>query len=107
MQVHLNKITTIDTVNTDNFIDLTDEYFEVKLGSVTMDSGKYYIAKRENRISSDPFRMEQIVIVDDKQETYHFKDATEFLNYMAARGYEMASERKNKYGGEYTFKKKE
>ena len=104
--VHLNKVVTVDTVSTDNFYDLTDEYFEVKLSSVTQATGKYYIAKRENRISDNPFRFEQIVIVGDDKKPCHFTDATSFLNYMAARGYEMVTERKNKYGGEYTFKKK-
>jgi len=106
LAVHLNKITTIDTVSTTKSYDLIDDYFNVKLSSVTQPTGKYYIAKRENSISTNPFQFEQIVIVDELGKTTHFTDATEFLNFMSARGYEMASETKSKYGGDYTFKKK-
>lgn len=99
--------TVIDTVRTEARSVIKDEYFEIKLSSVTPKSGeKYYLAKREIELVPNPFKMVDLYIVAYDNKPEKFKGSTELLNYMAARGYEMASERKNKYGGDYTFKKK-
>lgn len=104
----VKKFTTVKDVNTDTTYQVLDAYFEIALSSVTKDEGRHYIAVRdiERPRVGKPYRSVSIALIDSAEQILKFKDSTDFLNFMAARGYDMVSDKPNKFGSEYTFKKK-
>jgi len=84
----------------------SDQYLQFGLRSVTKASGKTYIAQYELKeyTATSPVS-EEITVCDQSGTTIQFVTPAEFLNHMIARGYDLVTEEKNKYGGDYTFKK--
>jgi hypothetical protein len=101
-------IITSTTVGKETSYDSTrvnSDYFEVGLGEV---EGKGYRAEKtlQNSRPGEKFRYVFFLITDKNGHIPYFNSSTDFLNYMSKRGYEMADQIKNKYGADYTFKKK-
>lgn len=91
----------------DSISTLTSEYFKIKLES--MQSGKFYIAEESIKqvIINKDIDFEFLNIVDEKGKKLEFKNSTEFLNFMAERGYEMKEQIEKKFSFNYTFKRKD
>jgi len=103
--LYIKTSTTIGKITSDTLTKITSDYFEVTLGSVR---GKGYSAGKtiEEATSMENFRFIFFAITDKDGNALYFKSSADFLNYMSERGYEMADQVKNKYGADYTFKKK-
>ena len=93
----MNKVDAISEINTD--------YFECDLSLLT--TGGYYgqkdITKPEVGV---PFKAVFFQICNKDKTLITFVTTTEFLNFMSAHGYDLVTQIPNKYGGEYTFKRK-
>lgn len=84
---------------------LTSDYLEIDLKSLR--DGTYEASKNLKPIT-DPnnYTAIAVTISDKNRKTLYFQDSGEFLNFMSSHGYEMVDQTKNKYGANYTFKKK-
>jgi len=91
--------------STEAVSEVTSDYFEVSLSSLT---DHVYEGEKilEKPISTKNFKYVFFVISDKDGNQIKFKESTEFLNFMFARGYEMVDQVKNDYGADFTFKKK-
>lgn len=85
---------------------VNSDYFEIGLG--IMGDNKTYMTNKEieKPTMADDFHSVSISITDEKGDLIKFSGTTEFLNFMSSHGYEMVDQVKNKYGADYTFKKK-
>jgi hypothetical protein len=92
-------------VKTETISEVTTDYFEVGLGSLTTGgySGQKDIITPE---VGKEFKFVFFYIVKKDGSNITFTTSTEFLNFMSARGYEMVDQLKNNYGADYTFKKR-
>ena len=90
----------------DSLTKVTSDYFEISLASYS--DGKYYKAKKDilEPKSLEDFRVKFLFVTDSLGNELQFQDATDFLNFMSARGYEMSDQTKHRYGVDYTFKKR-
>jgi hypothetical protein len=85
--------------------EVTSDYFEVSLSALI--DGTYEGEKTiEESTSVVNYKYIFFQISDKDGVLIKFKESTEFLNFMSAHGYEMIDQVKNRYGGDYTFKKK-
>jgi len=85
------------------------EYFETAISSISYRDGtKRYVATKdlESTQPGGEFHTKFSTVVDEHDSTQFFTSPEDFLNYMSARGYEMASQKEKRYGADYTFKKK-
>ena len=74
-----------------------------------MSNGEYYIATKADKKSTlDNAKMVSRDILGGKEndKPKQFQSNEEFLNFMAAGGYEVVARQKLKYGFDYSFKKK-
>ncbi len=110
LRVNLKKSTMInDNPNHKDSIYVEDsEYFEIGLYSYSNTKGITYSAKKdiEKPTTSEDFKMVTLSIVDASNKIVVYNNSTEFLNYMAERGYEMTDQEKLEFRTDYTFKKK-
>ena len=82
------------------------EYFEVKLSSVS--NGQFYVAGKQllkPQVGKE-YKTEFFKVVDGKGKELEFKTPTDFLNFMDKGGYELKGQTDQKFGIDYTFKKK-
>lgn len=89
----------------DTITIIESEYFEVKLSSVN--DGSYIAGKQilKPQIGKE-FKTEFFKVVDEKGKEMEFKTPTDFLNFMDKGGYEVKDQTAQKFGIDYTFKKK-
>ncbi len=84
-----------------------EDYFEIELAK--MEGGSYSIATKgieENTSTGLPTAFITIVPDEKSSDPIHFKESTEFLNFMSDHGYEMVEQKEYKLKNTYTFKKK-
>jgi len=95
------KRTRKDTTTT-----VESEYFEVKISSVS--NGEFYIAGKQllKPQIGEEYKTEFFKVVDEQGKELEFKTPTDFLNFMSKAGYELKDQEKQKFGIDYTFKKK-
>ena len=93
----MKKSEVVSEINTD--------YFEVGLSSQT--TGGFLAQKDvvEPEVGA-PFKAVFFQVCLKNGTNIKFMTTTEFLNFMSALGYEMATQLPNKYGVDYTFKRK-
>jgi hypothetical protein len=93
-------------VRTDTISKVTSDYFEVSLSSYS--DGAYYKGQRDlvSPVPGEDFKAVFFIISEKDGTEIQFKESTVFLNFMSAHGYEMVDQVKNRYGADYTFKKK-
>jgi hypothetical protein len=85
---------------------IESDYFEVTLSKLS-EEPKFIATKKLIKPSSmENFKYVYFNITDEEGENFKFDTSTDFLNFMSERGYNLADQVKNKYGGDYTFKKK-
>ena len=103
--LYIKTSTTIGNVSSCDSTQITSEYFEVRLGEV---EGQGYRAEKviEEAIPGKKFKYVFFIVIDKDGHIPYFKSSADFLNYMSERGYAMIDQIKNKYGADYTFKKK-
>jgi hypothetical protein len=88
-------------------VELTDKYFDIELQSAKQ--GEYHVATKDliKSIAGQPFHMKTVYLVDQGEtKAKHFPSTSEFLNFMDKCGYEMVSQKQEKYKVLYTFKRK-
>lgn len=86
----------------DSLFTFNDQFLDISLKS--FGNGKHYQA--EKYLTQNQELSVLWSIVDSLKNDLKFNGTTEFLNYMAKRGYEPANQKENKYGADYTFKRK-
>ncbi|KQN34425.1 hypothetical protein ASE92_12565 [Pedobacter sp. Leaf41] len=93
-------------IRKDTTITVESEYFEVKLSSVS--NGEFYVAGKQllKPKIGEEFKTEFFKIVDEQGKELEFKTPTDFLNFMSKAGYDLKEQEKQKFGIDYTFKKK-
>lgn len=84
---------------------VSEEYWEVTLASY--DEG-YYKATRDilKAKSLENFNVKFFFVTDSLGSEIKFQNPSEFLNFAAARGYEMADQEKGRFNTDYTFRRK-
>jgi hypothetical protein len=96
---------TIDSAIVTSQIGL--EYFDIDLIAMAEPAHGFVAQKTlEEPALSKPFRYVYQVITDSSGRSEQFASSTEFLNYMAVRGYEMQQDSRIKFGHSYTFRLK-
>lgn len=97
---------TEEVVSDDRLSTVTNPYFEVTLSSVN--GGAYHIAGKELSKSwkDDTLRLTSFFVVDSVGTVVQFNGATEFLNYVAQRGYDLTDQKQGRYSIDYTFKRR-
>ncbi len=92
---------TIDSVYT-----VETDYFEISL--YLLEGGSGFMAQQEieKPTSMENFRYKRLYVVDASEEPREFTTSTDFLNYMAERGYQMQDQEKFEYRTDYIFKRK-
>jgi len=93
-------------VRKDTLTMIDSDYFEVSLQP--MMNGAIYKAGKDLVKPSigREFQMVFFEVVDKEGKKLRFKDTTEFLNFMASKGYTMVDQTKGKYNTDYTFRKR-
>lgn len=85
---------------------IESDYFEVTLSKLS-EEPKFIATKKLIEPSSmENFKYVYFNITDEEGENFKFDTSVDFLNFMSERGYNLVDQVKNKYGGDYTFKKK-
>ena len=92
-------------VRKDTITKFALDYLEVGLNSY---DGGFFKAKKDlvKPESLGDFKMKFYFIADSLGKEIEFENSTEFLNFMSARGYEMADQVKHQYRIDYTFKRR-
>ena len=93
-------------IRKDTTTTVESEYFEVKLSSIS--NGEFYIAGKQRlkpQIGKE-YKTEFFKVVDEQGKELQFKTPTDFLNFMDKGGYELKDQLVQKFGIDYTFKKK-
>jgi len=93
-------------IRKDTTTTVESEYFEVKLSSVS--NGEFYVAGKQllkPQIGKE-YKTEFFKVIDEQGKELEFKTPTDFLNFMSKAGYELKEQEKQKFGIDYTFKKK-
>lgn len=110
LYIMTNTVIKKDDVNTGSKVKTlySDSYLEISLSISNDDENKYIAAETIKKAKIDntgEFTRTQIYIVNESGEDVLFNTSTEFLNYMADRGYHMENKEEGKYSTKYTFKK--
>lgn len=101
----INTRTVIGEEKKDSITVINSDYFDVSLYSY--DNGTFQAKKEILKPESvKDFKMIFFVITEEDGNEIRFNTTTDFLNYMSARGYEMADQTKHEFRIDYTFKKK-
>jgi hypothetical protein len=88
------------------FTTVTEATFEI--GFHSLNQGQRYSAQTtlERPKLGQEFRQVKLYLANADGTDVFFKNADEFIAYMDARGYEKASETKQRFSVDYAFKKK-
>ena len=108
--IHIQTSEVVGTddsqIRKDSITTIESEYFEVKISSVS--NGEFYVAGKQllkPQIGKE-YKTEFFKVVDEQGKELEFKTPTDFLNFMSNAGYELKEQEKQKFGIDYTFKKK-
>jgi hypothetical protein len=110
-KIYAKIFTSIGTgdkaINKDSMTIVNSPYFEISITSVN--NGEKYMATKqiEKPQVGKIFKSVTLNLVDSSGTVIYFKESTEFLNYMEARGYNMVDQEKQRFGSDYTFKKRD
>lgn len=100
---------TIDgDMNKDTFHIFNSEYFEITTKSITARNGsEKYVAEKdlEKAQMVEGFHTKYLFIVNEKDSIQYLPDGSAFLSYMSDHGCDMVTQKENKYGADYTFKR--
>ena len=81
------------------------EYFTIEFQSVS--NGEYYIATKRIKSQLNAKMVSRDILGGkENDKPKQFQSNEEFLNFMAAGGYEVVARQELKYGFDYSFKKK-
>ncbi len=88
----------------DTITIVESDYFEVALSQ----KGDDYLGHQKvvTEVTTTNYKVIYFTIVQKNGMEIKFEHSTDFLNFISERGYEMASQEKNKYGADYVFKRK-
>ncbi len=95
-------------VKKDTLTVVDSEYFEV--GLYAYEEGEYYEAQqilvKPDYGAGEDFKTKYYFVTDSLGKEIEYKNSTEFLNFMSARGYDMTDQAKHEWHTDYTFKRK-
>ena len=87
--------------------EVVSDYFDVTLTeAVDRDKGFMATKRIQDPEPGKTFKAIFFNIVDDRGGNQYFKTSTDFLNFMSEHGYDVSNQIPNKYGADYTFKRK-
>ena len=88
--------------------EVSTDYFDVTLAQ-TVDKDKGFMATKriQDPEPGKQFSAVFFYMVDSSGENQYFRTSTDFLNFMSAHGYDVANQIPNRYGADYTFKRKQ
>ena len=101
----IKTLTAIGDKNSFVITKVESKYFDVKFS--IMENGNYTAGKTILEYTvKNPNKTILFIISNKIGDAVFFKSSSDFLNYMDARGYDLENQIPNKYGADYTFKKK-
>jgi hypothetical protein len=90
----------------ETYYNESGKYFSIHLESAG--SGSYYLAEINVKWQEGSNHECEVISITDgfKGEKLKFSGQQEFIDFMDGKGYEVYNMVNNRYGGEFTFKKK-
>jgi hypothetical protein len=112
LRLYLNRVVGTPQGKRDSVRVYESAYLETTLSmySGAADGSTSYRAGRkleDNFKSKTDYKFVWDNVTNEDGSDLKFKSSTDFLNYMADRGYDLVSKKDNQYSSDYIFKRKE